>query len=61
MEESAAEEPEGEEPESEDHPQSVKPFATQAPSYEEDLDKSWVDKVITTIENAVKAFFRIKI
>ena len=49
------------ESEEDDHPCSVKPFSDHPPSYEEDLDKSWMDKVITGIENVVKAFFRIKI
>ena len=47
--------------EEEDHPQSVMPFTDKPPAYEKDLDKTWLDKVITSIENAVKAFFRIKI
>jgi hypothetical protein len=49
------------ESEEEDHPRSVKPFSAQPPSYENDLDKSWLDKAITTIENALKSIFRIKI
>ena len=44
-----------------DHPHSVKPFSHDPPAFEENLDKSWLDKGITKIENAVKAFFRIKI
>ena len=49
------------EEEEEEHPHSVKPYSDHAPSYEEDLDKTLLDKVITKIENAFKAFFRIKI
>jgi hypothetical protein len=47
--------------EDEDHPQSVKPFSQDVPAYEEDLDKSWLDKGITKIENLIKAFFNAKI
>jgi hypothetical protein len=47
--------------EEEDHPQSVKPYSTEAPHFEDDLDKSWLDKIITRVENAFKAFLRIKI
>jgi hypothetical protein len=57
----AAEQGETDEKSEEDHPHSVKPGATHAPSYEEDLDKSILDKVITSIENVIKAFFRLKI
>lgn len=42
------------------HPHSVKPGAA-VPAYEKDLDKTVLDKIITKIENAIKAFFRIKI
>eukprot|EP00980_Cylindrotheca_fusiformis_P006354 scaffold1356_cov123-Cylindrotheca_fusiformis.AAC.35 len=45
----------------EDHPHSVKPFSNHAPEYEEDLDKTWLDKWITKVENAFKAFFNVKI
>jgi hypothetical protein len=47
--------------EDEDHPQSVKPFSKDVPAYEQDLDKSWMDKGITKIENLIKAFFNAKI
>jgi len=49
------------EAEVEDHPHSVKPGATEIPAYEKNLDKTALDKFITKIENAIKAFFRIKI
>lgn len=45
----------------EDRPRSVKPYSDHPPHYEDDLDKTWLDKGITKIENAMKAFFRIKI
>lgn len=45
----------------EDHPHSVKPFSHDAPAYEENLDKTWLDKGITKIENLFKAFFNAKI
>ena len=38
---------------------SVKPFTHSAP--EEDLDHTWLDKLITKIENAIKGFFNMKI
>jgi hypothetical protein len=44
-----------------DHPHSVKPYASHAPAFEEDLDKTWLDKVISKIENAIKAILRIEI
>ena len=44
-----------------DHPHSVKPYSDHVPSYEEDLDKTFLDKGITKISNGIKAFFRIKI
>jgi len=44
-----------------DHPHSVKPNSSSPPAYEEDLDKSWLDKVITTVGNAFKAFWNAKI
>ena len=44
-----------------DHPHSLKPGSTQLPSYEEDLDKSALDKLITKIENGFKSLFRMKI
>ena len=47
--------------EDESHPHSVKPYADHAPAYEEDLDKTWLDKAISKVENVVKAFFRITI
>lgn len=37
-------------------PHSLKPF-----SEPEDLDKTWLDKGITKVENAIKAFFNIRI
>ena len=45
----------------EDHPHSLKPGSSHAPSYEEDLDKSALDKFLTKIENGIKALFRMKI
>ena len=54
-------EEEEEKEEEEDHPQSVKPYSDTAPSYEDDLDKTWLDKGITKISNGIKGFFRIKI
>jgi hypothetical protein len=47
--------------EEEEHPHSIKPGATEAPAYEQDLDKTPLDKIITKIENMIKAFFRITI
>lgn len=50
-----------EESEVDAHPHSLKPGATEIPAYERDLDKTALDKFLTKIENAIKAFFRIKI
>lgn len=47
--------------EEEEHPHSIKPGATEAPAYEQDLDKTPLDKFLTKIENIIKAFFRITI
>lgn len=50
-----------EEEDKDDHPHSVKPNSTSPPAYEKDLDKSWLDKVITNVGNAFKAFWNAKI
>ncbi|CAJ1934446.1 unnamed protein product [Cylindrotheca closterium] len=52
---------EEEEGQEDDHPHSVKPNSTSPPAYEEDLDKSLLDKVITKIGNLLKAFWNAKI
>lgn len=47
--------------EEDDHPHSLKPGSSYPPTYEEDLDKTALDKIITKIENGFKSFFRMKI
>lgn len=47
--------------EEDDHPHSVKPNSTSPPVYEEHLDRSWLDKVITQFGSVLKAFWNAKI
>ncbi|KAL3940391.1 MAG: hypothetical protein SGBAC_005067 [Bacillariaceae sp.] len=47
--------------EEDDHPHSVKPNSTSPPVYEEHLDRSWLDKVITQVGSVFKAFWNAKI
>ncbi len=41
------------------HPHSIKPYVHDKPPTEEELDDSWLDKLLTGISKRVKAFFRI--
>ena len=50
-----------EEDNEDDHPHSVKPNSTSPPAYEQDLDKSLLDKMITKVGNVFKAFWNAKI
>jgi len=50
-----------EEEEEDDHPHSVKPNSTGPPAYEKDLDKSWLDKVITKVGDVFKAIWNAKL